>query len=150
VWDLATGAPVGNPLTGHDDSVNAVAVAELKGRPVVISGGDDRTVRVWDLTTGAPVGDPFTGHGGLVNAVVFQTRHGLIADGCPAFVGIGARNVVTVSAICVEGDGNLRWEQIAAPEVRGDILALASMSRRAITVATELGIVAFDLPRTTV
>ena len=42
----------------------AVAVGELDGRPVVISGSDDGTVRVWDLATGAPVGDPFTGHAG--------------------------------------------------------------------------------------
>ena len=62
VWDLATGAPVGDPFTGHTGAVNAVAVAELDGRPVVVSGSDDRTVRVWDLATGAPVGDPFTGH----------------------------------------------------------------------------------------
>ena len=54
VWDLATGAPVGDPFTGHAGPVSAVAVAELDGRPVVISGSDDRTVRVWDLATGAP------------------------------------------------------------------------------------------------
>jgi WD40 repeat protein len=61
VWDLATGAPVGDPLSdlhGHGgqadwlglaDSVNAVAAMELEGRPVVISGADDGSVRVWDL-----------------------------------------------------------------------------------------------------
>ena len=38
VWDLATGAPIGDPFTGHSGPVNAVAVAELDGRPVVISG----------------------------------------------------------------------------------------------------------------
>jgi hypothetical protein len=121
---------------GADDAADR----ELDGRPVVISGGSDGTVRVWD---------PFTGHGGPVNAVASQTRLGLIADGCPSYVGVGAGNVVTVSAICLEGDRNLRWEQIAAPEVRGDILALALISSRAITVASELGIVVFDLPRTT-
>jgi hypothetical protein len=126
-----------------------VAAAELDGRPVVISGGDDGTVRVWDLATGTPVGDPFTRHDGPVNAVVSQTGQDLIADGCPVYVGVGARNVVTVSAICLEADGNLRWEQITAPEVRSDVLALALMSGRAIIVATELGIVVFDLPRTT-
>ena len=49
--------------------MNAVAAAELDGRPVVISGSDDGTVRVWDLATGTPVGDPFTGHGGRCTAV---------------------------------------------------------------------------------
>jgi hypothetical protein len=31
-----------------------VAVAELDGRSVVISGNSDRTVRVWDLAAGTP------------------------------------------------------------------------------------------------
>jgi WD40 repeat protein len=38
--------------------VNAVAVGQLDGRTVVVSGADDRTVRVWDAATGTPVGDP--------------------------------------------------------------------------------------------
>jgi hypothetical protein len=33
--------------------VRAVATAQLDGRPVVISGSNDNTVRVWDLTTRA-------------------------------------------------------------------------------------------------
>ena len=76
VWDLATGAPVGDPFTGHGDWVRAVAVAELDGRPVVISGSIDETVRVWDLATGAPVGYPFTGHGGPVHAVAVAELDG--------------------------------------------------------------------------
>jgi len=43
-------------------------VAELDGRPVVISGSSDRTVRVWDLAIGTPAGAPFTGHTGWVRA----------------------------------------------------------------------------------
>ena len=76
VWDLATGAPIGDPFTGHNGAVDAVAVAELDGRPVVISGGDDETVRVWDLATGAPIGDPFTGHNGAVDAVAVAELDG--------------------------------------------------------------------------
>jgi WD40 repeat protein len=69
VWDLATGAPIGSPFTGHTSPVRSVMAAELDGRPVVISGSSDATMRVWDLATGAPIGDPFTGHAREVIAV---------------------------------------------------------------------------------
>jgi WD40 repeat protein len=55
MWDMATGSSIGSPLTGHTESVTAVAAAQLHGRPVIISGGYD-TIRVWDLASGAPVG----------------------------------------------------------------------------------------------
>jgi hypothetical protein len=41
--------PIGDPLKGHDGWVSAVAVGELDGRPVIVSGGSDRTVRVREL-----------------------------------------------------------------------------------------------------
>ena len=56
-------------LGRHTGVVSAVAVGKLDGRPIVVSGGGDSTVRVWDLGTGVPVGDPFTGHTGWVSAV---------------------------------------------------------------------------------
>ena len=59
VWDLTTGQPIGEPLTGHTDWVRAVATGELPdGRTIAVSGADDRVLRVWDLTTGHPIGDP--------------------------------------------------------------------------------------------
>jgi WD40 repeat protein len=76
VWDLATGGPVGAPFTGHAGGVTAVAVGELDGYPVVVSGSSDRTVRVWDLATGGPVSAPFTGHAGRVNAVAVGEADG--------------------------------------------------------------------------
>ena len=57
VWDLATGAPIGRPITGHTSEVCSVATAQPDGGPVIVSGGGDRTVRVWDLATGAPIED---------------------------------------------------------------------------------------------
>jgi WD40 repeat protein len=51
VWDLASGAPIGQPLTGHASEVYDVAAAELDGRLVIISGGYDSTIRTWDLAT---------------------------------------------------------------------------------------------------
>ena len=52
----ATGHQV---LTGHDGQVSAVAAGALPdGTPVIISGGDDGTVRVWRTADGTPVGEP--------------------------------------------------------------------------------------------
>ena len=86
VWRLADGAPVGEPLTGHDGAVTAVAVGALPdGTPVIVSGGDDGTVRVWRLADGTPVGEPLTGHAGGVNAVAV----GALPDGTPVIVSGG-------------------------------------------------------------
>ena len=52
VWDLATGTPIGDPLTGHTGAVAAVAHRPPDGRPLAVTGSDDGTVRVWDLATG--------------------------------------------------------------------------------------------------
>jgi WD domain, G-beta repeat len=60
----------------HEDEVNAVVVAELEGRPVVVSGSSDGTVRVWDLAGGTPVGEPFTGHEGAVRTLAVGELHG--------------------------------------------------------------------------
>ncbi|MFF0087656.1 hypothetical protein ACFYR1_49750, partial [Streptomyces canus] len=58
---LSTHEPVGKPLTGHTDSVEAVATVMIDDRPVAVTGGWDGTVRLWDLTTHEPVGKPLTG-----------------------------------------------------------------------------------------
>ncbi|WP_345149420.1 WD40 repeat domain-containing serine/threonine-protein kinase [Nonomuraea rubra] len=71
VWDLASAAPIGEPLTGHRSWALGLAAGELPGgRAVVVSGGyRDETVRVWDLATGTPIGGPFLGHRGLIESV---------------------------------------------------------------------------------
>jgi WD40 repeat protein len=59
VWRLAVGIPVREPLTGHDGPVRAVAVGALRdGTPVIVSGGEDGTVRVWRLADGSPLAHP--------------------------------------------------------------------------------------------
>ncbi|MFI6797001.1 hypothetical protein, partial [Streptosporangium canum] len=59
-WPSAKSPSAGNspktavttePLGHHGDAVFAVAVGQVNGRPVAVTGGADATVRVWDLAT---------------------------------------------------------------------------------------------------
>ncbi|MGX1886716.1 hypothetical protein [Streptomyces sp. NPDC055287] len=77
VWDLTTGRQIGHPLTGHTDTVNAVACTTLDGLPVAVTGSADHTVRIWDLTTRRQIGHPLTGHSSTVIAVACTTLDGL-------------------------------------------------------------------------
>ncbi|GIG64860.1 WD40 repeat domain-containing protein [Phytomonospora endophytica] len=68
VSELVVNGTVGKPVR-HDAAITAVATTSVAGRPVVVTGSEDRTVRVWDLDTGDEVCPPLTGHTGAVTAV---------------------------------------------------------------------------------
>jgi WD40 repeat protein len=78
VWDVDTGQPVGQPLTGHTDTVWSVGFSS-DGHRVVGSG--DKTVRVWDAATGKPIGEPLTGHTDAVSKVAFSSDGHRIVSG---------------------------------------------------------------------
>ncbi|MEJ8645976.1 hypothetical protein WKI68_41730 [Streptomyces sp. MS1.HAVA.3] len=61
-------------LVGHDGPVTAVATAVVDGRPVVVSGSRDTTVRIWDLATGVPLHDPETGPTDPVSSMAAEVR----------------------------------------------------------------------------
>ncbi|MGW1109006.1 hypothetical protein [Streptomyces sp. NPDC002540] len=61
--------PQAASFTAHTNAVCAVATVVVDGRPAIVSGSRDKTVRVWDLTTGQQVGEPLIGHTGWAWAV---------------------------------------------------------------------------------
>jgi WD40 repeat protein len=89
-WAVWQPAPAHHILGRHSGEINGVAVAELDGRPVVVSGGADGTVRVWELATGEPI-RAFTGHTDAVRAVAVAEF-----DGRPVVVSGGADGTVQV------------------------------------------------------
>ncbi|KAJ7808904.1 WD40-repeat-containing domain protein [Mycena olivaceomarginata] len=66
-------------LQGHDDSVSSVAFSPDGQR--IVSGSDDKMVRIWDATTGAAIGEPLQGHDDWVSSVAFSPDGQRIVSG---------------------------------------------------------------------
>jgi WD40 repeat protein len=57
-WAWWSTSGVHRLLSGHTKTVGCVAVGELDGRPIAVTGSLDGTALVWDLTTQRQIGDP--------------------------------------------------------------------------------------------
>ncbi|RHW74153.1 beta prime COP protein [Trypanosoma brucei equiperdum] len=76
VWSL--NSPVSNfQLEGHEDGVNCVDYYPGGDKPYLLSGADDRTVRLWDYQTKACL-QVFSHHTANVTAVLFHPSQPLL------------------------------------------------------------------------
>jgi WD40 repeat protein len=83
LWDLSR--PDSQRQNGeHAIPVQVMAMAELDGRQVAVSGGRDGIVRVWDMATGIQIGAPLEGHEAGVAALGATS-----IDGRPVAVSTG-------------------------------------------------------------
>ena len=150
VWDLRAGTARGEPFAAHSPDVGglpveevaripelvamagvtALAVGEVDGCPVAVSGGGDGLVRVWDLRAGSARGEPLTGHIYDVAAVTVGE-----VDGTPV--------AVTSDGV----DGTVRVWDLRAGRARGgpltaswgDVAALAMGEVDGVPVAVSSG-----------
>ena len=76
---MQTGWLVASPFEGHTEYVHSVAFSPDGKR--VVSGSDDRAIRIWDVQTGRVVAGPFKGRTNSLRSVAFSPDSGRVASG---------------------------------------------------------------------
>ena len=66
-------------LQGHEDYVHSVAFSPDGSK--IISGSDDKTIRIWDASTGVEMLPPLQGHEDCVRSVAFSPDGSKIISG---------------------------------------------------------------------
>jgi WD40 repeat protein len=67
------------PLRGHDDWIRSVKFSPDGSK--IVSGSDDKTIRVWDASTGFEILPPLQGHHHAVKSVEFSPDGSKIVSG---------------------------------------------------------------------
>ena len=67
-----------NTLTGHTDSLYSVAISPDNKK--IVSGSDDKTIRIWDLESGNLI-NTLTGHTDFVNSVAISPDNKKLVSG---------------------------------------------------------------------
>jgi WD40 repeat protein len=110
---------------------------------IVVSGSDDRTVRVWDAATASQLGEPRTGHTGPVTTVA--------AAGTDRIVVVSGATDHTVRSweIVTDRPGTAAGASTASP-LCVDLAAVPfglAFEPPNLVVATESGVISLRLPR---
>jgi WD40 repeat protein len=81
-WDLKNGAPIGRVIEMPEQyQINALELAELKGKTVAVVGGYDHELNMWDVAGGAPAGKRLR-HGKTIYGPTVVADHVDAGYGC--------------------------------------------------------------------
>ncbi len=87
LWDTTSWQELGQPLTGSQGEVDALAFSS-DSRSLAAAGGD-KLVHLWDLSQGAPLDTPLDGQGDVIDCLAFSLDGQWLAAG-------GANNTWTI------------------------------------------------------
>jgi WD40 repeat protein len=73
MWELATGEPLGRPITAGSGAMTFSPDGTL-----LATAGSDASLRLWDAATGDPIGGPLVGHDTNLASVEFSPESDLI------------------------------------------------------------------------
>ncbi len=121
--DPAHPTPLGEPLTGHTNSVHGLAFSP--DGHTLATGSLDRTVRLWNVLDPAhpvPLGPPLTGHTNAVEAVAFSPDGHTLASGSgDQTIRLWGMNVdQAIQRICAITTNTLtaaKWAQYVSPDL---------------------------------
>ncbi|KAG2743645.1 WD40 repeat-like protein [Suillus brevipes Sb2] len=106
-------------LKGHEERVNDVAF--IHGTRLLVTGSDDKSLRVWNLDTGKQVGEPLLGHDAEVDRIAASPDGRWIASGADngsILVWEVATNETELKRVPIsfKGHENTVWDVVFAPD----------------------------------
>ncbi|KIK37077.1 hypothetical protein CY34DRAFT_477020 [Suillus luteus UH-Slu-Lm8-n1] len=133
-------------LKGHEEKVNDVAF--ILGTRFLVSGSEDKSLRVWDLDTGKQVGEPLLGHDAVVRVLARSPNGRWIvsgADNGSILVWEIATNKTESELkrvpVLFKGHGSAFWGVVFAPD--NETFASASLDQTVCVWKRETGEIVF-------
>ena len=129
LWDMTTGQPLGQPLSGHASP--AVNLAFSHNGRLLASVGYDRDLIFWDLQTQKPIGELMWAHYDYVFSLAFSPDDKILASTSMDQT-IILWDVETHQPLGEPLEGHRNWVNSAAFSPDGEVLATASQDHTII------------------